>query len=184
MAKGKYFLNDWEALAELRDYSDYLADNDMGFEEAWRKLCETLPEDYEEDYRKGLNKAGHTPFDALYINLAIGRYPPPELMEMLRFVFGNYLSSKGKRDLESLFFGRTRENAGNYSSRREKERLFVEFESAYKLEARVAALNERKPSTQVALAECFLIEEKASERDPVNFIRSWRRWRKSPKKYY
>ena len=106
MAKGKYFLNDWEALAELRDYSDYLADNDMGFEEAWRKLCETLPEDYEEDYRKGLNKAGHTPFDALYINLAIGRYPPPELMEMLRFVFGNYLSSKGKRDLESLFFGK------------------------------------------------------------------------------
>lgn len=184
MAKGKYFLNDWEALAKLRDYSDYLAKNDMGFEEAWRQLCEALPEDYDEESRAVLEKVEHTPFDALFLYLAIGRYPPPELMEMLRFIFGNYLSLKGSHDLESLFFGRPRENAGNYSSRRAKERIFAEFEGEYNSEKRLAALKGCKPLSQIAFAECFLIEKKETDRDPVNFIRSWRRWRKSPKKYF
>lgn len=184
MVKGKYFLNDWEALAELRDYSDYLAESNLGFEAAWNELCKALPEDYEDEDREELSRMGNTPFDVLYLHLSIGRYPPPELMQMLSLVLRNYFSLKGSHDLESLFFGKPIENRGTFAARRKREYLFVRFDSEYKSEKNLAAHNKKSAPTQVAIAEKFLFKYGECERDPVNFVRSWRRWKKSPTKYY
>lgn len=184
MVKGRFFLNDWEALTELKDYSNYMSENNLGFGAAWKELCNALPEDYENEDIEELRRKGGSPFEVLYLYLSIGRYPPPEIMEFLSLVFKNYLSLKGSHDLESLMFGKPTENKGTYSARRYRDSLLRSFNIEYDIERKYASHHNKSMPTQVEIAEKFLSKCGELERDPVNFIRSWRRWKNSLTKYY
>ncbi|MFT6919824.1 MAG: hypothetical protein ACJA2G_002463 [Cognaticolwellia sp.] len=194
MSKSPYYKNNWEEVKRLRDLltqkdvENYPVLNE--FELAWDYLSNvqyTLPEDgvlISVVDRDADEKISSTPLGAFLYNVDTGFYPPPELMLWIANSFELYFRMGGQANLEHIFFGREKPSVGNYASRKRRNSLYEHFSMCVTTEEMKAKHQNRKAKSLTEVFEDLsnFYEESfdiSLEIDSENFLRSWRRWKKS-----
>lgn len=90
----------------------------QALEQSWTLLSQlSLDHEILEELRQQHLRRDN-PLGTLGIWLAIGHYPPPEVLITLVTRFKEYLRAAGKLDLETALIGRSRQRAGNHAARK------------------------------------------------------------------
>lgn len=124
----KQVINTWKRAEYWRDRLENCTDEDDTLKEM-EKTWKSLSRDYEVVNRRDFSESGN-PVLAFHAYLEHGFYPPPEILLVMRDAFKFYSASCGKCTLEHVFFGPTKQRAGNYAQRSNKEfaRLVMQWE--------------------------------------------------------
>ena len=100
-------------------------------ENAWQQ-CQTLNEWPGVQARERAKTMASAPLSAIFCYVEMGLYPPPELLLAAAECYERYIDASGGITLESAFFGKPVQGAGNYASRAAKRQrdLGIAFEMA------------------------------------------------------
>lgn len=105
-------------------------------ENAWTKLIRTYEDEFSQFYggtfsRELVDEFSDSPFEALFVCIEFGFYPPPELLLALRTVWDEYqdMLLEGDRvTLEEAFIGKPPPKSGDYANRSSKNTIWVAAE--------------------------------------------------------
>ncbi|MDA8362972.1 MAG: hypothetical protein M0Z84_03955 [Gammaproteobacteria bacterium] len=106
------------------------------------------------------------PLAALFLFIAAGEYPPPELLLALREGWREYIAAGGSKSLEETLIWRPTERRGNYAAhlRREYEMLRVDL---MLIRTRTEGRSQHK-----------ILEDLRPKKDADTLLREWRRWKR------
>jgi hypothetical protein len=184
MIKSIHFQNDWDKVRKIRkeltredveNYPFY-----AGHEAQWQTLQSfnsykdeggNLKEftDREDD-----EKTAGTPLRAFKHFIEMGFSPPPEILIWMVDAFDYYYSQRGNVALEDVFFGSTKSGVGNFSARSAKDTPYRILD----MEISFNKIKHKKTQKQIAL-ELLESYGLADFVDVENFLRSFRRWKKT-----
>jgi hypothetical protein len=193
--KHSSYYNSWEYVSELKESllsSDHMASI---MEDTWQVIEQYQGSDEEAvntpDALKMIEKCDEivsvTPLDTFMGFLAMGRYPPPEILLAIEKCFRSYFEQAGKLELEDVFFSKPRkQRLGNNSAQASRDLIYEAFALRFELEmirwrTNKENFGERKAGQRPTLsrvAEDFLEAKETVRLDVDSFLRGYQRWKK------
>lgn len=183
--------NTWEWVESIR--AELKTDTDNY---PWRSASENLWEhvtDIQNDEFLNIERAdrrGENPLEYLDEALEIPRYPPVEVLATISEAFQIYLAARGSLSLEDVFFGPVKKGVGNYSARKARNKIYLDFQMFLQIK-NVSCFRRDLPKLsieEVAIdyinggIEALFIDKTDEENeyvDPDSFLRGFRRWKKA-----
>ncbi len=102
-----------------------------------------------------------------------GECPPPELMIALVETYDMYIEKHGNISLEEAFFGRSKQNRGNFSANEFKQQKYESLDLMVTLEKLFTALGSTKKS-KIKIVEEFIKENDLPD-EPEHLLRMYYR---------